>query len=41
MTNINLLAVVTPPSIYNGCSTWKKFWEETFIGEEKFTLGEF
>ena len=38
---INLLAVVTPPSIYNGCSTQKNFWEENFTGEEKFTLGEF
>ena len=32
---MNLLAVVTPPSIYHGCFTWKTFWEE------KFTLGEF
>ena len=38
---MNLLAVVTPPSIFYGCSTWKTFWEEQFIGEEKFTLGEF
>ena len=35
MMNINHLAVVTPPSIYHGCSTWKKFWEEKFTGEEK------
>ena len=35
MINMNLLVVVTPPSIYHGCSTQKKFWEE------KFTLGEF
>ena len=35
MVNINLLEVVTPPAIYHGCSTRKKFWEE------KFTLGEF
>ena len=33
--NVKLLAVVTPPSIYNGCSTQKTFWEE------QFTLGEF
>ena len=33
--NMNLLVVVTPPSIYHGCSTQKTFWEE------KFTLGEF
>ena len=41
MININILAVVTPPSIYYGCSTWKTFWEEKFTGEEKFTVGEF
>ena len=32
---MKLLAVVTPPSIYHGCSTWKTFWEENY------TLGEF
>ena len=41
MMNMKLLAVVTPPSIYHGCSTRKKFWEEKFTGEENFTLGEF
>ena len=41
MMNIKILAVVTPPSIFHGCSTWKTFWEENFTGEEKFTLGEF
>ena len=41
MMNMNLLAVVTPPYIYYGCSNWKMFWEEKFTGEEKFTLGEF
>ena len=35
MMNMNILAVITPPSIYHGCSTRKTFWEE------KFTLGEF
>ena len=35
MTNMNLLAFVTPPSIYRGCSTRKTFWEEKFTGEEK------
>ena len=25
--NMKLLEVVTPPSIYRGCSTWKAFWE--------------
>ena len=39
--NMKLLAVVTTPSIYRDCSTRKKFWEENFIDEEKFTLGEF
>ena len=29
------LAAVTTMSIYNGCSTWKDFWEENF------TVGEF
>ena len=27
---INSLEVVTPPSIYRGCSTWKKLWEQKF-----------
>ena len=35
MMNMNLPAVLTPPSIYHGCSTQKTLWEE------KFTLGEF
>ena len=35
MMNRKLLAVVTPPSIYHGCSTRKMFWEK------KFTLGQF
>ena len=35
MMNMKLLAVVTPLSIYHGCSNLKMFWEE------KFTLGEF
>ena len=30
MMNMKLLEVVTPPSIYYGCSTWKTFWEEMF-----------
>ena len=41
MMNMNILSVVTPQSVYHGCSTRKTFWEEKFIGEEKFTLGEF
>ena len=35
MINMKLLAVVTPSSIYHGCSTRKTFWEE------EFTFGEF
>ena len=27
--------VVTPPSIYHGCSTWKTFWEEKFTGKKQ------
>ena len=27
---MNFLVVVTPPSIYHGCSTRKTFWEEKF-----------
>ena len=41
MMNMNRLSVVTPPSIYHGCSTWKTFWEENFTGEESFTPDEF
>ena len=33
--NMNILAVVTPLSIYHGCSNQKTFWEEKFTGEEK------
>ena len=29
--NTKLLSVVTPPSIYHGCSTQKTLWEENFI----------
>ena len=38
MMNMNLLAVVTPPSIYHGCSTWKTFWEGKFTGKETLFL---
>ena len=41
MMNMKLLAVVTSPSIYHGCSTRKKFWEVKITGEENFTLGAF
>ena len=33
-----LLAVVAPPSIYHGFSTWKTFWEENFTGKENLFL---
>ena len=29
--NMKLLSVVSPPSIYHGCSTRKMFWEGGFI----------
>ena len=35
---MNILAVVTPPSIYHGFSTRKTFWEEKFTGKEKHFL---
>ena len=41
MINMNILAVVTLPSNYHGCSTRKTFWEEKFTSKEKFALGEF
>ena len=28
--NMNILSVVTPLSIYHGCSARKAFWEENF-----------
>ena len=31
---MKFLVVVTPPSIYHGCSTWKMFWEEKFTGKQ-------
>ena len=35
MRNMKLLAVVTQPSIYRGCSTWKTLLEEKFTCEGK------
>ena len=35
---MNILEVLTPPSIYHGCSTWKTFWEEKFTGKENLFL---
>ena len=31
---MKFLVVVTPLSIYHGCSTWKTFWEEKFTGKK-------
>ena len=31
---MKFLVVVTPPSIYHGCSTWKTFWDEKFTGKQ-------
>ena len=36
--NMKFLVVVTPPSIYHGCSTRKTFWEEKFTGKQDFFL---
>ena len=33
---MKFLVVVTPPSIYHGCSTRKAFWEEKFTGKKDF-----
>ena len=33
---MKFLVVVTPLSIYHGCSTWKKFWEEKFTGKKQY-----
>ena len=35
---MKFLAVVTPLSIYHGCSTRKTFWEEKFTGKESVFL---
>ena len=35
---MNILAVVTPPYIYHGCSTWKTLWEGNFTGKENLFL---
>ena len=35
---MKFLAVVTPPSIYHGCSTRKTFWEEKFTDKENLFL---
>ena len=31
---MKFIVVVTPPSIYRGCSTRKTFWEEHFTGKQ-------
>ena len=33
---MKFLVVVTPQSIYHGCSTRKMFWEEKFTGKKYF-----
>ena len=33
---MKFLVVLTPPSIYHGCSTRKTFWEEKFTGKKAF-----
>ena len=33
--NMKFPVVVTPPSIYHGCSTRKTFWEEKFTGKKQ------
>ena len=33
---MKFLVVVTPPSIYHGCSTRKAFWEGKFTGKKYF-----
>ena len=38
MINMKLLVVVTPPSIYHGCSNQKTFWEGKFTGKENLFL---
>ena len=35
---MRFLAVVTPLYIYDGCSTWKTFWEGKFTGKENLFL---
>ena len=39
MIIMKLLAVVTPPSIYHGLSTWKTFWEEKFTPVNTTSFG--
>ena len=36
--NMKFLSVVTPPTIYHGCSTQKTFWEGNFTGKEYLFL---
>ena len=35
---MKLLAVLTPPPIYHGSPTRKRFWEEKFTGKENLFL---
>ena len=36
IVNMKFLAIVSPPSIYHGCSTRKTFWEEKFAGKKQY-----
>ena len=35
---MKFLVVVSPLSIYHGCSTRKTFWEEKFTGKKQYLL---
>ena len=35
---MDFLVVVTPPSFYHGCFTWKTFLEEKFTGKKNLFL---
>ena len=35
---MKILAFLTPPYIYHGCSTRKTFWEEKFTGKKSLFL---
>ena len=37
---MKILVVVTPPSIYHGCSTQKTLWEEKFTGKKDLFQSE-
>ena len=39
--NMKILAFVTPPSIYHGCSTCRMFWEEKFTSSTMKVFANF